>query len=116
MNVSLPTERDTRAHAVARDVFEHARNLVMCATLLALGLVARNRSGDLLGASLIEGAIGWGVITVAAALALLNLWMGVSRLKHWKHWKLWSALLLTAYLVITTRVMEVMALVQLSRK
>src|SRR6266516_3940852 len=116
MNDPSPATRDTRTETVVRDILEHFRNLLMVATLLALGLVARNRSGDLLGSSLIKGTIGWGVIAVATALALLNLWIGVNRLKQWKHWKLWSALLLAAYVLIASRVMEVMALLQLERK
>jgi hypothetical protein len=106
------TQSDTQVQTIARDVFEHARNLVLCATLLGLGLAARERSADLLGASVFQGIIGWGVLAVAAALALLNLWVGVSRLKHWKHWKLWSLVLLAVYGIIAVRVMEVMALLQ----
>jgi hypothetical protein len=116
MNDPLPTTPDTRLQAIGKDILEHFRNLLMCATLLALGLLARRRSGDLLGGALIQGFIGWGVITVAAALALLNLWSGVNRLKQWKQWKLWSVVLLAAYLVIAMRVLEVMALVKLEGK
>ena len=113
MNDPSPLTPGTRIQTVSRELFEHVRNLLTCATLLALGLVARDRSGDLLGSSLIKGTIGWGVIALATALALLNLWMGLSRLKQWKHWKLCSVVLLTAYVFIATRVMEVTALVQL---
>lgn len=107
------TPRDHRIQSIARDVFEHARNLVLCATLLGLGLVARERSADLLGASRFQGVIGWGVIAVAASLALLNLLVGVIRFKDWKHWKLWSVGLLALYGLITTRIMEAMALLHL---
>ena len=116
MNDPSSITRDARIQAVARDILEHFRNLLLCATLLALGLVAHNRSDELLGGSLIKAGVGWGVITVAAALGLLNLWTGVSRLRQWKHWKLWSGLLLAAYVLIAVRVLEIMALVHLEGK
>jgi hypothetical protein len=116
MHEPTATKADARLQAIAKDVFEHARNLLMCATLLALGLVARTRSGDLLGASLLKEAIGWGVITVAAALALLNLWIGVLRLRQWKHWQLWSVVLLATYAAIALRLVEILALVRLQGK
>jgi len=115
MNDPFPVEGDAGVQAIARDTLMHFRNLLMCATLLALGLVARSRSEELLGRSLIKGAIGWGVIAVAAALALLNLWSGVNRLKQWRQWKFWSVLLLAAYVLIVARVLEVMALVHLEK-
>ena len=107
------TSREMRIQAVSKDIFEHARNLLTCATLLALGVVARNRPRDLFGSSLLEGAIGWGVITGAAVLGLLNLWTGTNRLKQWKHWKLWSGVMLAAYVLVAARVLEVMALIRL---
>ena len=110
------TPRENHIQSIARDVFEHARNLVLCATLLGLGLVARERSADLMGAAIFQGIIGWGVIVVAALLALLNLWVGVIRLKAWKHWKLWSVALLAVYGLIVMRVMEVVALLHLRGK
>jgi len=116
MHDTLAATRNARVQAIARDILEHFRNLLVCATLLALGLVARSRSGDLHGSSLIQGVIGWGVIAVAATLTLLNLWLGVNRLRQWKHWKLWSGLLLAAYVLIAVRVLEVMALVHLEGK
>jgi hypothetical protein len=88
----------------------------MCATLLALGLVARSRSSDLLGAALFEGLIGWGVIALAAFLAMLNLWIGVNRLKQWKHWKMFSVVLFAAYVMIAHRVLEIVALIHLDGK
>ena len=113
MNDPLSTGREARQLAVARLIFEHARNLVLCATLLALGLAARRRSGDLLGGAFCQAAVGWGVVAAAAALALLNFWTGVTQLKQWQHWKLWSGLLLAAYLAVTARVMEVMTVLKL---
>ena len=115
MSNPVPASCDTRIQAVGKDILEHFRNLLMCATLLALGLVARNKSRDLVGSSLIDGVIGWGVIAVAAALALLNMWTGVNRLKQWNHWKFWSVMFLVAYVAIGARVMEVIALVHLER-
>ena len=116
MHEPAPTTTDVKLESIAKDVFEHTRNLLVCATLMALGFVARSRSGDVLGGSLIEPAIGWGVIAVAAALALLNLRIGVNRLKRWKHWRLWSAVLLAAYILIAVRILEIMALVRLQGK
>ena len=116
MHEPAATSAGVKIEAIAKGIFEHARNLLMCATLLALGLVARTRSDDLLGGSLLKGVTGWGVIAVATALALLNLVMGVIRLRQWKHWKLWSAALLAAYAVIALRVVEIMALVRLPGK
>ena len=116
MHDTLAAARNAEIQAIAKDILEHFRNLLVCATLLALGLVARSRSGELLGSALIEGVIGWGVIAVAVALTLLNLWMGVNRLRQRKRWKLWSGLLLAAYVLIAVRVLEVMALVHLEGK
>ena len=116
MNDPAPTSRDARFQAICRDILEHFRNLLFIAMLLALGLVARRRSADLVGAPLLEDVIGWGVIAVAVVLALVNLWLGASKLKQWRHWRLWSSVLLVTYVLIALRVMEVMALVQLGRK
>lgn len=116
MHEPSATTRAAGIQVIARDILEHFRNLLLCATLLALGLVAHSRSGDLFGGLLVQTGIGWGVIAVAAALALLNLWLGVNRLKQWKRWKLWSGLLLAAYALIAARVLEVMALVHLEWK
>ena len=116
MQDTSTTTRDSGAQTIARDILEHFRNLLLCATLLALGLVARSRSGDLLGGSLVKAGVGWGVIAVATALAVLNLWVGVNRLKQWRRWKLWGGLLVAAYVLIAVRVLEVMALVHLEEK
>lgn len=116
MDANPPAELAARMDAIAHDAFEQVRNILTCATLLALGMVARNRSADLLGSTLIKGFIGWGIITLAATLALMNLWMGVRRLKRWKRWKLWSALLFLAYVTIAERVLEVMAMIHLQAK
>lgn len=107
---------EARISGIGKDIFEHVRNLLVCATLMALGLIARQRSEDLLGGSLLKGITGWGVIAVAAALALLNLQIGVDRLRSWKHWKLWSAVLLAGYVVIALRVLEVMTLLRVEGK
>jgi hypothetical protein len=112
----VPTNADVKIEAIAKDVFELVRNLLACATLMALGLVARSRSEDLLGGSLLRGVIGWGVIALAAALALLNLRIEVIRLRRWKLWRLWSVVLLVAYVLIALRVLELMALVRLEGK
>jgi hypothetical protein len=116
MNEPAPTNTDVKIEAIAKDVFELVRNLLACATLMALGLLARSRSEDLLGGSLFKGVIGWGVIALAAALALLNLWIGVIRLRRWKLWRLWSVVLLAAYVLIAVRVLELMALIRLEGK
>lgn len=113
MREPAATNADVRIEAIAKDVFEHARNLLVCATLMALGTVARSRSGELLGSSLIEGVIGWGVIALAVALAMLNLRIGIIRLRPWKRWRLWSVVLLALYAFIAVRIVEIMALLRL---
>jgi hypothetical protein len=108
--------RSTEGQSIGREILEHFRNLLFSATLLGLGLVARRRSADLFGAPMFEAVIGCGIIAVAAVLALINLWLGVSRLKQWKHWRLWSVLLLAVYAAIALRIVEVMAMVQEARR
>ena len=116
MSDPKPAMDEARIQAAAKVILEHFRNLLMCATLLALGLVARSRPAEVLGGSLIKGFTGWGVITLAAGLAIINLWAGVDRLRHWKHWRLWCGFLLGAYALLAARVIEVMALIHLEGK
>lgn len=92
----------------AKAVFDHIRNLLMCALLIAAGnFEGQQRIGlisDLNGSPF----VGWGLIAIGVALGLVNLLTGLSQLSRLAYHRLWMTLLLGAYVATSIRAMVVL--------
>ncbi|WP_093426406.1 MULTISPECIES: hypothetical protein [unclassified Pseudomonas] len=90
-----------------KEVFDNLRNLLMCALLLAAGTDAL-RSGDSLFLGLFGSWLaGWGLITLAGALMLLNMCDGLRRLASLRYHLSLQLLLCLLYVAMALRVVEI---------
>ena len=92
---------------IVKPIFDHMRNLLMCATVFAVGAyVMRNPSKAFVNEAL-EQCAGIGIITVAAILTFLNLADGVHRLTRAGYNVFWRLLFLALYTFMSLRILLV---------
>jgi hypothetical protein len=90
---------------LAKAVFDHARNYLVCAFVLAIGLQEMNpETESMLGLSYKYSGIG--VIALAGFLILLNLADGIRRISSVKHHSLLITGLVAVYIFFSLRVVE----------
>lgn len=86
-------------------VFDHIRNVLMCALLIAAGVFeGRERIGLIADFNF----VGWGLIFIGVVLALINLRVGLSQLSKLAYHRLWMALVLAAYVTASVRAVVVL--------
>ena len=92
---------------LTKDIFDHVRNYLMCAFLIATGSYAmKYGSGGLLGVVTNEYT-GIGIIALGFILALLNLYDGILRLSKFKHHLFLDIVLILLYIFISERIIEI---------
>ncbi len=92
---------------LAKDIFDHVRNYLMCAFLIATGTYAmKHGSGGLLSVVTSEFT-GVGIIVLGFILALLNLYDGIYRLSKFKHHLFLDIVLVLLYVFISERIIEI---------
>lgn len=92
---------------LTKEVFDNLRNFLMCSLLFAAGSEALHDPGQLFFGLFAWSLAGWGLIALAAALTLLNIWDGLHKLAQLKHHLLLQLLLCLVYVVLALRVVEI---------
>lgn len=91
---------------LSKEIFDHLRNYLMCAFLLAVGThEATHHESMLLGLVSSEYA-GFGVIGISIVLILLNLYDGIKKLSVLRHRLSITAILVVIYVIMSIRVVE----------
>ena len=94
-------------NGLSKIVFDHIRNLLMCAFLLAIGThELRSESTFLFTAVRVQWS-GIGVIILASLFILLNLYDGIRRLSSSRYHRAFIAILVLLYLFLSLRVVEI---------
>lgn len=93
----------------SRQIFDHARNLVVATFVLAAGLEAIEHDPRYIGPLYFRSA-GYVVVAIGAALVLLNLTDGMHRLSKARLPRLWHAVLVGFYVVLFWRVTHLILL------
>lgn len=90
-----------------KTVFDHTRNYLMCAFILALGTHEFKQKASLLFGLVPSKYSGIGVITIASVLILLNLYDGIRQIIGLRYHITLVAGLLTIYAFLSIRVVEI---------
>jgi hypothetical protein len=91
-----------------KEVFDHVRNLLVCALLIAAGLFETRHSTALLEPVFAGPLTGWGLVAVGSGLAIVNLLAGMSQLSKLPHSRVWITLMLCGYVLMSIRAMVVL--------
>ena len=91
---------------VSKLVFDHVRNYMICAFVLAIGTTALREDQSQFFGIIPSGYGGLGVIALGAMLILFNLYDGVRRIAKSKYHSVFIVLLVFLYLFMTARVVE----------
>jgi hypothetical protein len=91
---------------VVKAIFDHVRNLVVCAFLFAAGSYAGIR--PLINPGPWSLYPGWGMILIAVVLMLLNFGEGIRRLSRLPHPRALIIVVSLLYLIVSARVVEIM--------
>lgn len=91
-----------------KEVFNNLRNLVVCALLIAAGLFEREHPSGAAAWIGFNLGVGWGMVAIGAALALLNLVSGLAQLSRLSFPRMSMALLCVVYVAISLRLITVL--------
>ncbi|RLA10717.1 MAG: hypothetical protein DRQ59_11310 [Gammaproteobacteria bacterium] len=91
---------------LARAVFEHARNFLVCAFILAIGLQEMRPDTESILDLISFKYSGIGVVALACFLIILNLLDGIRRIARLKHHRALIAGLIVLYMFMSLRVVE----------
>ena len=89
---------------VTKEIFEHLRNLMLCAFLLAIGSATSSQPDKLITGTPIEHTAGILIIVVAIMLMILNLGDGIRMIWRLKFHLILSLLLVLTYILIAARI------------
>ena len=89
-----------------KQVFDHVRNYMICAFILAIGTTELRATEPQLFDFIPPGYGGLGVIAVAVVLICFNLYDGIRRISRSKYHALLIAVLIALYLFFSVRVVE----------
>ncbi|MBS0342903.1 MAG: hypothetical protein JSS56_20510 [Proteobacteria bacterium] len=89
-------------------VFDHIRNLLMCALLIAAGVFEGQHRIGLYSDLNTSAFVGWGLIAIGVVLAVVNLLVGLSQLSKLAYHRFWMALVLFAYVMTSLRAVVVL--------
>ena len=90
----------------SKEIFDHVRNYLICALLLAIGTNEINHPDNLLFGLIPGRYSGLGIVGVSFILIALNLYDGVRKLSNLKHHYLISIVLVAIYIFLSVRVIE----------
>jgi hypothetical protein len=91
---------------LAKAVFDHARNFLVCAFILAIGIQEMKPGTDAIMSFISYKYSGVGVVALAGCLIVLNLLDGIRRISRVKHHSLLIAGLIVLYIFVSLRVVE----------
>jgi hypothetical protein len=91
---------------VVKQVFDHVRNYMICAFILAVGTTELRQPESQFFGMIPEGYAGLGVISIAVLLILVNLYDGIRRISRSKYHVVLIAALLLVYFFLSIRVVE----------
>ena len=89
-----------------KQVFDHVRNYLICAFILALGTAELRQPEGQFFDVIPAGFAGMGVIAFAAILICFNLYDGIRRISRSKGHSILIVLLVLLYLFMSVRVIE----------
>ena len=91
---------------VSKLIFDHVRNYMICAFILAIGTTALREQQSQFFGLIPHGYGGLGVIALGVLLILFNLYDGIRRIAKSKYHSVFIVLLVLLYLFMTARVVE----------
>jgi hypothetical protein len=96
-------------NGIAKRIFDHIRNYLICSFLLAIGVFAmKQQSGLILGYFVVHYA-GGGIILLSVLLFCLNLYDGMRQIASLKYGRSLMVLLTILYVFVALRVIELAA-------
>ena len=91
---------------VPKQIFDHIRNFLICAMLLAIGTNELKADTSLLFGLISSKYSGIGVIGIAFMLIALNIYDGIRRLSGFKYHLILTIGLVSLYVIMSVRVVE----------
>jgi hypothetical protein len=91
---------------LAKSVFDHIRNFLMCAFLLAIGTAEFNQQTNLFLGLVSSQYSGTGVIGLSLILICLNLYDGIRKISKSKYHLMLTIVLISIYIFLSIRVIE----------
>ena len=91
---------------VIKQVFDHVRNYMICAFILAVGTTELRQQESQFFDLIPAGRAGLGVISIAILLILVNLYDGIRRISRSKYHVGFIAALVLVYFFLSIRVVE----------
>jgi len=91
---------------LAKAVFDHARNFLVCAFILAIGVQEMKPGTESLLGFLSHKYSGIGVVILAGSLFILNLLDGIRKISRLKHNTILIVGLIALYIFMSLRVVE----------
>ena len=91
---------------VSKQIFDHVRNYMICAFILAVGTTELRRSEPQFFDLIPAGYSGLGVIALAIVMIVFNLYDGIRRIYRIKYHNLLIILLVALYVFFSIRVIE----------
>jgi hypothetical protein len=93
---------------VPKQIFDHIRNYLICAMLLAVGINEFKENTSLLFGLISSKYSGIGAIGIACMLIALNLYDGIRRLSGFKYHLILTVCLVSLYVIMSGRLVEMM--------
>jgi len=91
---------------ISKAVFDHLRNFLICAFLLAVGTNEFKEHTSLFFGLVPRQLSGIGVITIACLLIALNLYDGIRKISKTKYHLVSTVVLIIMYLFLSIRVVQ----------
>ena len=91
---------------LAKSVFDHIRNFLMCAFLLAIGTAEFTQQTNLFLGLVSSQYSGTGVIGLSIILICLNLYDGIRKISRTKYHLILTIVLISIYIFLSIRVIE----------
>lgn len=92
---------------LTKTIFDHVRNFLMCAFLLALGTTEFRDHPDQIIAPAGGLYAGTAVILISCCLFALNLYDGIRRLSRFRWHRLLTVVLIATYAIVSLRLVEI---------
>lgn len=92
---------------LTKTIFDHVRNFLMCAFLLALGTTEFRDHPSQLVAPAGGHYAGIAVILISCFLFVLNLYDGIRKLSRFKWHRLLTSALIATYVIVALRLVEI---------
>jgi len=91
---------------ISKAVFDHLRNFLICAFLLAIGTNEFREHTSILFGLISSQYSGLGVIAISCLLIALNLYDGIRKISRTKYHVIFTIILIVLYLFLSIRVVE----------